>query len=347
MTALPTCGQVCVAESHVNGSLQATSDERANDARADGRSAVARVLAFLVERFPPVPQLVLMTVLFVAATLMSGVLLDPGPAEDVGEIDWLKAAAGFLGSLLFIVRLRLYDDVKDADTDRVENPTRPIPRGLVSVRELDVAAAVVLVVEGALIASVGELTFWVWTIAAAWSVLMRVEFFASGWLDRHMATFAISHMVVMGLIYGALLAIGIEARGASAGVGELLGTGEVIVAMLAATSIGIGFEWGRKFERYHAAHGDRAWTLWLLWPSVGVLAFTALVRDAYPLWSVMALVVVAMLTNVGHALVMGQRDRTGAPPVGGMRDAVEAAPGAAGLLVYLVLAIAGVTELVN
>lgn len=344
MTAPPTCGQVCVADGLVSES--STTDERAGDGR-DGRSSVTRVFAFLVERFPPVPQLVLMSVLFIAATLMSGALLDPGPASGVGDVDWLKAAAGFVGSLLFIVRLRLYDDVKDADTDRVENPTRPIPRGLVSVRELDVAAAVVLVVEGALIASVGALTFWCWAIAAAWSVLMRVEFFASEWLDRHMATFAISHMVVMGLIYGALLAIGIDARGASAPVASLLGDGEVIVAMLAATSIGIGFEWGRKFERYHDAHGERAWSLWMLWPSLGALAFTALVREAYPIWAVMALAVVTMLTIVGHALVMGQRDRAGAAPVGGLRDAVEAAPGAAGLLVYLVLAIAGVTELVT
>lgn len=321
--------------------------EQGAEGHADSRSAVVRVFAFLVERFPPAPQLVLMAVLFVAATLMSGILLEPGPASGVGDVDWSKGAAGFLGSLLFIVRLRLYDDVKDADTDRVENPTRPIPRGLVTVRELDVAAAVVLVVEGALIASVGSLTFWCWAIAAAWSLLMRVEFFASEWLDRHMATFAISHMVVMGLIYGALLAIGIDARGAEATVGELLGSAEVIVAMLAATSIGIGFEWGRKFERYHAAHGERAWTLWMLWPSVGALAFTALVRLEYPIWAVTALAVVTLLTIVGHALIVGQRDRSGATPVGGFRDVVEAGPGAAGLLVYLVLAIAGVTELVT
>lgn len=346
MTAPPTCGQVCVADGHVNESSTATN-ERANGARPDGRSAVVRVFAFLVERFPPAPQLALMAVLFVAATLMSGILLAPAVGGPLGDVDWTKAAAGFVGSLLFIVRLRLYDDVKDADADRVENPTRPIPRGLVSVRELDVAAAIVLVVEGALIASVGSLTFWCWAIAAAWSVLMRIEFFAPDWLDRHMATFAISHMVVMGLIYGALLAIGIDARGGDAGVLDLLADRQVIVAMLAATSIGIGFEWGRKFERYHEAHGERAWTLWMLWPSVGAIAFTALVRTEYPLWAVMALAVVTLVTIVVHALVTGQRDRAGATPAGPLREAVEAAPGIAGLLVYLVLAAAGVTELVT
>jgi 4-hydroxybenzoate polyprenyltransferase len=305
------------------------------------------VLAFLVERFPPVPQLVLMAVLFVAATLMPAVLLPTSLTGTLGDIHPLKAIAGFIGSLLFIVRLRVYDDVKDADTDRVENPTRPIPRGLVSIRELDAAGVVILVIEGALIASVGSLTFACWAIAAAWSILMRVEFFAPDWLDRHVASFAISHMVVLGLIYGALLAMGIDARGGSSSVDALLLDPVVVGILLAATSIGIGFEWGRKFERYFATHRERAWTLWMLWPTVGAIAFTALVRDAYPLWSVMALVVVCVLTIVGHALVMGQRDKDGAVPSGNLREAVEAVPGASGLLVYLVLAAAGVTELVS
>lgn len=344
-----------VAEGHV---IDATSaDDGATGAAAsDDRSAVVRVLHFLVERFPPPPQLVLMAVLFVAATLMSGALLAPDVGGTLGDIEPGAAVAGFLGSLLFIVRLRLYDDVKDADTDRIENPTRPIPRGLVTVRELDVAAAVVLVVEGALIASVGSLTFWCWAIAAAWSVLMRVEFFAPQWLDRHVAMFAISHMVVLGLIYGALLGIGIEARGGAATVGELYGAWPAVGAILAATSIGIGFEWGRKFERYFAVHGERAWSLWLLWPSIGAIGFTALVRLDYPLWSVLALVVISLATIIVHALVMGQRSKPdldttpvtpGDVPTGKLREAVEAAPGASGLLVYLVLAIAGVVELVS
>ena len=313
----------------------------------DPRGSVARVFAFLVERFPPVPQLILMAVLFVAATLMSAVLLPTSITGSLGDIDPIKAVAGFVGSLLFIIRLRLYDDVKDADADRIENPTRPIPRGLVTIRELDVAAFVVLVIEGALIASVGPVTFACWAIAAAWSVLMRLEFFVPEWLDRHVATFAISHMVVLGLIYGALLAMGIEARGGDTSLATLYGEPVVIGVILAATSIGIGFEWGRKFERYFATHKERAWTLWMLWPCVGAIAFTALVRDDYPVWAVTTLGVVSLLSIVGHALVMGQRDREGAVPTGNLREAVEAVPGAAGLLVYLILAIAGVVELVS
>ncbi|MCW2923944.1 MAG: ubiA prenyltransferase family protein [Thermoleophilia bacterium] len=333
----------------------ATSTEVASEDAlvARGAGAPRRALAFLLERFPPAPQLILMAVLFVAATLMSGILLDEGLTGHLGDVQVLPAICGFVGSLLFIVRLRVYDDVKDADTDRVENPTRPIPRGLVSIRELDVTGLIILVVEGALIASVGRTTFILWAIAAAWSVLMRMEFFAPEWLDRHMATFAISHMVVMGLIYGALLAIGVDARGGSASAGDLLASPLVLGAMLAATSIGIGFEWGRKFERYFEQHGEHAWSAWLLWPSLGAIGFTLLARDSYPTWATMVLGVVAMATIVSHAFIMGQRSRpvapakAGAVPTGNLRGLVEALPGAAGLLVYLVLAAAGVVELVR
>lgn len=338
-----TSGQVRVADSHV----MVDEEDAASVDSTDARGSVARVVAFLVERFPPVPQLVLMAVLFVAATLMSAVLLPETITGSLGDISWGKAAAGFVGSLLFIVRLRVYDDVKDADADRIENPTRPIPRGLVSIRELDVTGVVILLVEGALIAAVGPLTFTCWAIAAAWSILMRVEFFVSEWLDRHPATFAISHMVVLGLIYGALLAMGIEARGGDSTLTALYGEPVIIGIILAATSIGIGFEWGRKFERYHVVHGERAWTLWMLWPCVGAIAFTTLVRNDYPAWSVAALAGVTLVAIFVHALFMGQRDRAGAVPTGNFREAVEAIPGATGLLVYLVLAIAGVAELVS
>ena len=79
----------------------------------------------------------------------------------------------------------------------------------------------------------------------------------------------------------------------------------------------------------------------------GVTALVAVLGIMVILLSVLALVVVTIATIVGHALVMTQRDRSGTVvPTGNLREAVEAVPGAAGLLVYLVLAAAGVTELI-
>ena len=51
------------------------------------------VLAFLVERFPPAPQLVLMSVLFVAATLMGGILLPRSVTGELGDVVGLAVLA--------------------------------------------------------------------------------------------------------------------------------------------------------------------------------------------------------------------------------------------------------------
>ena len=202
--------------------------------RPERAPAPVRVGRFLVERFPPVPQLILMTLIFIAAVWMPPVLLDEGRFGPYGPISWGALAAAFVGALLFIVRLRLNDDVKDADADRIENPTRPIPRGLVTERELDVTALLILLIEAALMWQVGTLTFVCWLVAAVWSLFMRAEFFVPDWLDRHVAMFAISHMVVMGLIYGALLAVGIDVRGGDGTWTELLLDPVVLGLMLAA-----------------------------------------------------------------------------------------------------------------
>jgi len=247
--------------------------------------------------------------------------------------------------MLFIIRLRAYDDVKDADTDRTEHPDRPIPRGLVTVRELDVAAVLILIVEGVLLACVGKLAFAMWALCAAWSVLMRLEFFVSTWLEAHIATYAISHMVVMGLLFGCLLAIGADVRGADGvGFGELWSSPAFLFAMLAATSIGIGFEWGRKFERYERAHGMMGWVWWIIWPTAGIALFAALAAEHYASWVGVALWALAGASLVAHGIAAVRRRALSAKA---LEATVEAVPGIFGLLGYLVLAIAGVMELMG
>lgn len=272
----------------------------------------------------------------------------------VHAVDVPRAIASLVLALLFAFHLRVMDDVKDSDTDRIENPSRPVPRGLVTERELDVLCVLIMAIEVAIAVWIGPVAIIGWSVAAAWSVLMRAEFWAPDWLDRHVFGFAISHMAVMGLTFLALMAMGIEVFDIDAGFGKLITSADAWGLALAATLIGLGFEFGRRFERYVAARRERAWTLWLLWPSVGVMLFTLLARDQYPTWTLYALMSLCALTIVTHALIMGQRPRPTDPDTGarraeselqigaGLRTAIELAPGLAGLLLYVVLAVAGV-----
>lgn len=321
----------------------------------DPRGVLVRLLAFAVERFPPPPQLVLAIVLWGAGITMPAALL---PFDAKQSIDLAPALLTLLGLVLFLFHLRVMDDVKDADHDRIHETDRPVPRGLVSERELDVLTVVLLLVElpifaqiagglefgGSIATAVGANALVAWAIAAAYSVLMRVEFFAGEFLDRHVLTFATSHMAVMGLVFFALWVCALNS------IGGFLNFdypwGPVLLACVAATALGLGFEFGRKFERYQLGHGRVAWLLWAAMPSLGALGFAALACAYYPSWTNVTMWTLVAVTIVAHAIVV-VRTRTQHAKTeqvdSSVRGLVELLPGITGLLVYLVLAVAGTT----
>jgi hypothetical protein len=227
-----------------------------------------------------------------------------------------------------------------------------------------ITATALEVVEGLLFLTIGRLAFTMWAIAAAWSMLGWRTTMAEGGTASLPASDAPRQMLVAVLGFGALLAAGLDARGTHASVGELLTSPIAAGAMLAAASIGVGVGWGRSFDRHVAANEERAWLLWIFWPSAGAIGLTYLARDEYPLWTVLALTAVTLATIMGHALFATQRPRAprlnaageaeaafgissradhvpGAPPTGVLRELVELLPSATALLVGLLLAVGG------
>jgi 4-hydroxybenzoate polyprenyltransferase len=100
----------------------------------------------------------------------------------------------------FFFRLRVFDEVKDLETDRLLNPRRPLARGLISVPEAKAVALWLLVPEGTLAFSLDALAGAVWAISAAYSLLMYREFFAGPWLRPRMELYAVVHTFVAGLM---------------------------------------------------------------------------------------------------------------------------------------------------
>ncbi|MBC7644505.1 MAG: hypothetical protein H7123_05210, partial [Thermoleophilia bacterium] len=236
------------------------------------------------------------------------------------------------------------------DTDRIIEPTRPIPRGLVSEREVDALSVALLLVEFGLFAAIGQLTLVIWLLAAGFTVLMRVEFFVGEWLDRHVLTYAISHMVSMGLVLASLIAAGIDTLGMAEGVNatEVVASTDIVLVCIGGFVLGVGFELGRKFEKYAGAHGTAGWILLAACPTLAVALFAYASTDWYSSWVTITLWATAGVSLVGHTLLVMKRPKPandisniGKP----FREAIEALPGVAGLVTYLVLAIAGVQAL--
>jgi UbiA prenyltransferase family len=186
-------------------------------------------------------------------------------------------AAGFVSSLLFFMQLRIADEWKDAADDRAFRPYRPVPRGLVSLRELAwigvagglVQLAIALAVSPRLV----PLLLGVWLYFG----LMSREFFVKDWLRAHPIAYILSHMAIMPLIDAYVSAFDWRVAGAVAPA--------ALGCFLAVTFCnGLVIEIGRKLraprdeergvETYSALWGrGRATAIWCL--AVGLTASLA------------------------------------------------------------------------
>jgi len=107
------------------------------------------------------------------------------------------ALVAFVTAFLFFLQLRIADEFKDADEDARWRPYRPVPRGLVSLRELGwigVGAAAIQLAGSLWLQPLQAL----WLVVAwTWLALMSKEFFAHTWLKAHPVIYMLSHMVIM------------------------------------------------------------------------------------------------------------------------------------------------------
>jgi len=111
-----------------------------------------------------------------------------------------SALVAFLSSLIFFALLRIADEWKDFEDDSLYRPYRPVPRGLVTLRELArigfagalVQFALALWLQSQLVLSL----FVVWSYLA----LMSKEFFVPAWLKARPFTYLWTHMLIMPLI---------------------------------------------------------------------------------------------------------------------------------------------------
>ena len=112
----------------------------------------------------------------------------------------LSMGVAFASCLVFFLQLRIADEFKDDEEDARYRPYRPVPRGLVTLREL----GGLFVLGGAL--QLG-LALWLDTrllvlLLATWTylALMSKEFFVGEWLRGKHLLYMVTHMAIMPLI---------------------------------------------------------------------------------------------------------------------------------------------------
>jgi 4-hydroxybenzoate polyprenyltransferase len=113
---------------------------------------------------------------------------------------WSALAVAFVTCLMFFLGLRIADEFKDIGEDTQYRPYRPVPRGLVSLRELGWvgvgAAAIQLGLAVCLAPQLTVILFGGWLYLA----LMSKEFFVRDWLKAHPVTYLWTHMFIMPIV---------------------------------------------------------------------------------------------------------------------------------------------------
>jgi 4-hydroxybenzoate polyprenyltransferase len=146
------------------------------------------------ERFPLVAHAPLIAAFSSAAVCLSALLRGESHPRAASLL------VAFITALCFFFQLRVADEFKDAEDDARHRPYRPVPRGLVTLRELGwLGAGAAMIQLGAALwldARLVPLLLLVW----AYMALMSKEFFLREWLRSRPVTVLWTHMLIMPLI---------------------------------------------------------------------------------------------------------------------------------------------------
>jgi 4-hydroxybenzoate polyprenyltransferase len=292
-----------------------------------GRSR--RWFLYCRERFPLL-QSGAFVAAFTFATLRIADALDPRATS----FDLRSFLAAFAVAFLFFLELRVLDEFKDADDDARYRPYRPVPRGLVSLRELAVVGVTAAAMQVAVATLAGPAaTAWL-VMTFAWMALMGREFFARAWLRARPVAYLASHTIVVPLIALTVAAF----RGHAADIVALA----PYLAFTCATSVVL--ELGRKLraptdeqtgvETYTALWGRRtAVIVWLASLAASAALAVAAAMATAGAWAIGAIGVAALVAGgvCGHRF-LGR-------PVPGAGKALQALSGFWIIAAYVALGV--------
>lgn len=271
--------------------------EQAGAATKDDRSLSARLWAYQAERFPLVKHGALIVAFGTSAVCVSALLREGRPS-------WQALVVAVVVLMCFFIQLRVADEHKDHAEDTKYRPERPVPRGLVSLKELRgvawAAAGVTLVATWWLD---WRLT-WVLILVWGWMGLMTKEFFAPQALKARPVLYMVSHMAVMPLIdlYGTAadwMPAGVAPGGAHGG--------GLAAFLLLSLANGVSLEIARKawapederegVETYSKLWGVKTagyWAAAAMFAGLALSAYVHVETGAHPAFLAGLLIVAAM-----------------------------------------------------
>ncbi|HEX9268744.1 MAG TPA: hypothetical protein VF998_02760 [Candidatus Limnocylindria bacterium] len=166
---------------------------RATAASISPATLPRRFAVYLRERFPPAQYAFAVAIFYFAAVLSAARLAGAPPVTPA-------VLAGLATVFLVFLHLRLMDELKDADLDERLYPTRPVPRGLITLGELRAVGGLVILLEVALNIGMPASVLLPFLVALAFTFLMYAEFFAGRRLRANFLVYTLMHMPVLPLL---------------------------------------------------------------------------------------------------------------------------------------------------
>lgn len=155
---------------------------------------IGRWWVYQRERFPLLAHAPLIAAFSSAAVCLSSLLRgDPRPRAS-------SLIVAFITALCFFFQLRVADEFKDAEDDARHRPYRPVPRGLVTLRELGWLGAATAIVQLAAALWLDPRLVPLLLVVWGYMALMSREFFVRSWLRARPVTILWTHMLIMPLI---------------------------------------------------------------------------------------------------------------------------------------------------
>ena len=142
------------------------------------------------ERFPLLAHGPLIAAFALSAVTFSALLRGGSPS-------WQSAIVAFVVSLLLFFQLRVADEFKDAEEDAAHRPYRPVPRGLVTLRELGFLFAACVIIQAAVTAWLDLRLVAVLVVVWAYLAAMCAEFAVRPWLKARPVVYMATHMLIL------------------------------------------------------------------------------------------------------------------------------------------------------
>jgi 4-hydroxybenzoate polyprenyltransferase len=169
--------------------------DTAADLAASRPSWLGRWWVYQRERFPLIAHGILILAFSSSAVCFSSLLRGRPVLPPLRVV-----AVAFGTAFLFFLQLRIADEFKDFEEDSRYRPYRPVPRGLVSLRELGVLGAIAAAIQLCLGLALDPSIVLLLAVAWVYLALMSKEFFVGKWLKRHPVPYLISHMAIIPLV---------------------------------------------------------------------------------------------------------------------------------------------------